>query len=144
MKQLKSNSLGTETSKKELKKDKKDVLNTILMHKFNALKDKLSDDDLKDILNGKISDTSDEEKSKKKKKKVASSDSDSEAAEIRSKKKINNSNNSYRRRKSRSRSRDFNIKGSKPSNTRDISYSSSEEYYKTNKNHSGTRDYKHR
>ncbi|XP_060518847.1 pre-mRNA-splicing factor CWC25 homolog [Cylas formicarius] len=43
------------------------VLDTILMHKFNALKDKLSEEDLNDVLNGKLSETSDEEKPKRKK-----------------------------------------------------------------------------
>ncbi|KAL1497118.1 hypothetical protein ABEB36_008128 [Hypothenemus hampei] len=60
LKNLKSISIRKDTSRKETKKEEDDVLNTILMHKFNALKSKLSDSDLQDILDGKVSENSDD------------------------------------------------------------------------------------
>lgn len=58
--------------KERKRAEKEDALNTILMHKFNELKSKLTDEDLKDILSGKVSDSDDssESSSEEEKKKV--------------------------------------------------------------------------
>lgn len=80
LQKLKGGTLGFE-SKKEAKKDKADALNTILMHKFNALKDKLSEDDLRDIINGKVSSDDDEDADKPKKKKEKQSSSSEDESE---------------------------------------------------------------
>ncbi|KAF7283334.1 hypothetical protein GWI33_000847 [Rhynchophorus ferrugineus] len=87
------------SDKRTKKKENKDALNTILMHKFNALKDKLSDSDLNDILNGKIDSSSDESVEKKKKRNHKSSDSSSSDSEdegyskhkVKTHKKVNKS-----------------------------------------------------
>ncbi|XP_030758321.1 pre-mRNA-splicing factor CWC25 homolog [Sitophilus oryzae] len=78
-------------SKKGKTKVKDEALNTILMHKFNALKSKLSDSDLNDILNGKTSSSSssdssnesDKDKKGKRKKYKSSSDSDDNRKKIK-------------------------------------------------------------
>ncbi|XP_018336566.1 uncharacterized protein DDB_G0283697-like [Agrilus planipennis] len=44
-------------SKKKVKSEEDSILDTILMHKFNAFKSKLSDEDMQDILAGKITDS---------------------------------------------------------------------------------------
>ncbi|ENN78712.1 pre-mRNA-splicing factor CWC25 homolog [Dendroctonus ponderosae] len=55
------------TPVKQSKQDKKHALDTILMHKFNAFKSKLTEEDLQEVLNGKASSSSDEDTEKKRK-----------------------------------------------------------------------------
>nr|CAI5825886.1 unnamed protein product [Callosobruchus analis] len=64
---LKSDPSAAHALKKEKKKAKKNALDTILMHKFNEFKDRLSQEDLNDILEGNVSDSSEEEKKKRQK-----------------------------------------------------------------------------
>lgn len=57
-----------------LMKKSESTLDTILMHKFNELKDKLSQEDLNDVINGVVTDSSGDEKGKKKRRSNSSSD----------------------------------------------------------------------
>jgi len=105
LKLLKQNSLGNDTQKKKFKKNKEDALNVILMHKFNALKDKLSEEDMQDILNGKVSDDSDNDTLKKNKKtKSDSSESDNGRNERTYKHRGDVSLQKHERRKKKDRS----------------------------------------
>ncbi|KAG5888288.1 hypothetical protein JTB14_006675 [Gonioctena quinquepunctata] len=65
LKQLKNGNLGIGLLKKHEHEKKTDDLDTILMHKFNQLKDKLSEKDMDDILAGKSSSDSEEDTKKK-------------------------------------------------------------------------------
>lgn len=110
-------SLSLKKEKKKKKAEEENALNTILMHKFNELKSKLTDEDLKDILSGKVSDSesssesSSEEKKKKSKKKKkqrkkseSTSDSDNgEDSEVDRKRKKCNRSRTPDNRKIRSR-----------------------------------------
>lgn len=60
LKSLKGNSLAIQLAKNEKKKKQKDnSLDIILMHKYNELKDKLSQKDIEDILAGRTSSSND-------------------------------------------------------------------------------------
>lgn len=67
LKYLKADPSDVSVFKKKRKRSKDNSLDTILMHKFNELKDRLSQEDLNDILAGNVSD-SDEDAEKKDKK----------------------------------------------------------------------------
>ncbi|CAG9840581.1 unnamed protein product [Diabrotica balteata] len=72
---------------KKKKKSKTKHLDTILMHKFNQLKDKLSQEDMDDILAGKSSGSDEEVPKKKTKHKSSNSEEDSDDQEKISKAK---------------------------------------------------------
>ncbi|CAG9854209.1 unnamed protein product [Phyllotreta striolata] len=96
---------GKSASKNLLKNNKKeeeDNIDIILMHKFNQLKDKLSQEDLNDILAGKSSDSEEEnvKKSSKKHKQSSSSSNESEDEKFNDKKsRKRNSSKEYNRKK---------------------------------------------
>ncbi|XP_018579745.1 pre-mRNA-splicing factor CWC25 homolog [Anoplophora glabripennis] len=65
LKYLRADPSSIPVLKKKKKKSKDNALDTILMHKFNELKDRLSQEDLNDILEGNVSDSDDDERDRK-------------------------------------------------------------------------------
>ncbi|XP_050306828.1 pre-mRNA-splicing factor CWC25 homolog [Anthonomus grandis grandis] len=157
LKMLKSKTTGPTEPRKDSKKEKDETLTTILMHKFNALKSKLSEDDLQDILNGKTSDSSDsenEDKSKKKShRKSQSSDSEEEVIRNKEKEKYKKRNkrrdSSHHDKRERSSSRETYNLGKNKRTRRSRSPRTTEKYrseksYQGNQKSSGQRRYRSR
>lgn len=99
----KFNPFEISTSAKQSKQDKKLALDTILMHKFNALKSKLTEEDLQEVLNGKPSSSSDEGKKKKLKQKKSSRSE--EDKELKSKANFSSDEDKKKKRKTKKSSR---------------------------------------
>ncbi|XP_044766725.1 pre-mRNA-splicing factor CWC25 homolog [Coccinella septempunctata] len=108
-----SKQLGKKDGYKKLKVssdmlEDEEILDTILMHKFNLLKNELSEDDLKNILLGDCSesDDSDEEKQKNRNKKSKSKSDDRQNIKVSSSRK-RKSSSSPERHKSTKKVSDF-------------------------------------
>ncbi|KAJ8943875.1 hypothetical protein NQ314_009645 [Rhamnusium bicolor] len=103
LKYLKEDPLEINVLNKHKQKSKDNVLDTILMHKFNQLKDKLSQEDLNNILADSASDSEEESMrlKKKLKKHKRQKSSSSEYSDYKHEKK------SKRKRGTRSSSKDY-------------------------------------
>jgi hypothetical protein len=91
---------------KKISREERD-LDTILIHKYEEFKDKLTEDDLQDILNGKVTDSDDSSedetpRKKSRKKRYESSDESEDERKKSWKKRYESSDESeYERKKSR-------------------------------------------
>ncbi|XP_066147379.1 pre-mRNA-splicing factor CWC25 homolog [Euwallacea fornicatus] len=138
--------LKTFGTKKDSKKEKSDAMNTILMHKFNALKQKLSEKDLQDVLDGKVSSDSSEEEEEKK-----MSSSEEEQDRKSRNRAIQNKNRSmdqrYKEKKqnyqSGSRSRDYMARPRRNDSPRRTRHRSASRDYSSKRHQSPRRNERH-